>query len=115
MSENRMQTVKLSAPLQVGGKDVWELTVRPTIIADEEDAMQDAVNLKRGTNPLTAEMTLLARIARVPYDALRSLSSGDYLKLRAAFNEVNSVNAVDADQGNPTSEAAGTPSPASRS
>ena len=42
MSENRMQTVKLSAPLQVGGKDVWELTVRPSTIGDEEDAMQDA-------------------------------------------------------------------------
>lgn len=106
MSENRMQTVKLSAPLQVGGKEVWELTVRPSTIGDEEDAMQDAVGMGKATNPLTAEMTLLARIVRVPYDALRGLSSGDYLKLRAAFN---AVNGTDESQENPTPEAAGTP------
>lgn len=106
MSENRMQTVKLSAPLQVGGKDVWELTVRPSTIGDEEDAMQDAVGMGKATNPLTAEMALLARIVRVPYDALRGLSSGDYLKLRAAFNVVNGTNES---QENPTPEAAGTP------
>lgn len=106
MSENRMQTVKLSAPLQVGGKEVWELTVRPSTIGDEEDAMQDAVGMGKATNPLTAEMTLLARIVRVPYDALRGLSSGDYLKLRAAFN---AVNGTDESQENPTPEAAGMP------
>lgn len=106
MSENRMQTVKLSAPLQVGGKEVWELTVRPSTIGDEEDAMQDAVGMGKATNPLTAEMALLARIVRVPYDALRGLSSGDYLKLRAAFN---AVNGTDESQENPTPEAAGMP------
>ena len=106
MSENRMQTVKLSAPLQVGGKELWELTVRPSTIGDEEDAMQDAVGMGKATNPLTAEMALLARIVRVPYDALRGLSSGDYLKLRAAFN---AVNGTDESQENPTPEAAGTP------
>ena len=51
-------------------------------------------------------MALLARIVRVPYDALRGLSSGDYLKLRAAFNVVNGTNES---QENPTPEAAGTP------
>lgn len=106
MDENKMKTVTLSAPIQVGGKDVWELTVRPCTIGDEEDAMQDAVGMHRGNNPLTAEMTLLARIVRVPYDALRGLSSGDYLKLRAAFN---AVNGTDESQENPTPEAAGTP------
>ena len=109
MDENKMKTVTLSAPIQVGGKDVLELTVRPSTIGDEEDAMQDAVGMGKATNPLTTEMTLLARIARVPYDALRGLSSGDYLKLRAAFNVVNRVNAVNADQENPTPEAAGMP------
>lgn len=106
MDENKMKTVTLSAPIQVGGKDVLELTVRPSTIGDEEDAMQDAVGMHRGNNPLTAEMTLLARIVRVPYDALRGLSSGDYLKLRAAFNAVNGTNES---QENPTPEAAGTP------
>lgn len=106
MDENKMKTVTLSAPIQVGGKDVWELTVRPSTIGDEEDAMQDAVGMHRGNNPLTAEMALLARIVRVPYDALRGLSSGDYLKLRAAFNVVNGTNES---QENPTPEAAGTP------
>ena len=104
MSENRMQTVKLSAPLQVGGKDVWELTVRPSTIGDEEDAMQDDRAGELGYSP--QEMALLARIVRVPYDALRGLSSGDYLKLRAAFNVVNGTNES---QENPTPEAAGTP------
>lgn len=106
MDENKMKTVTLSAPIQVGGKDVLELTVRPSTIGDEEDGMQDAVGLRRGNNPLTAEMALLARIVRVPYDALRGLSSGDYLKLRDAFNTVNGTNES---QENPTPEAAGTP------
>lgn len=106
MDDNKMKTVTLSAPLQVGGKDVLELTVRPSTIGDEEDAMQDAVGIRRANNPLTAEMALLARIVRVPYDALRGLSSGDYLKLRAAFN---AVNGTDESQENPTPEAAGTP------
>ena len=106
MDENKMKTVTLSAPIQVGGKDVLELTVRPSTIGDEEDAMQDAVGIRRGNNPLTAEMALLARIVRVPYDALRGLSSGDYLKLRAAFNAVTGTNES---QENPTPEAAGTP------
>lgn len=106
MDENKMKTVTLSAPILVGGKDVLELPVRPSTIGDEEDAMQDAVGLRRGNNPLTAEMALLARIVRVPYDALRGLSSGDYLKLRAAFNAVNGTNES---QENPTPEAAGTP------
>ena len=75
----------------------------------EAVAVHWAVGMGKATNPLTAEMTLLARIARVPYDALRGLSSGDYLKLRAAFNVVNRVNAVDADEENPTPEAAGMP------
>ena len=104
MSEHDMKTVSLSAPIRVGGKDVLELTVRPSTIGDEEDAMQDAVGMGKGTNPLTAEMTLLARIVRVPYDALRGLSSGDYLKLRSAFNVVTSVGES---QENPTPEAAG--------
>ena len=106
MDENKMKTVTLSAPIQVGGKDVLVLTVRPCTIGDEEDAMQDAVGMHRGNNPLTAEMTLLARTVRVPYDVLRGLSSGDYLKLRAAFN---AVNGTDESQENPTPEAAGTP------
>ena len=49
-------------------------------------------------------MALLARITRVPYDAMRGLSSGDYLKLRAAFNAVNGTGES---QENPTPEAAG--------
>ena len=109
MSENRMQIVKLSAPLQVGGKEVWELTVRPSTVGDEEDGMQDAVAMHKGNNPLTAEMTLLARIARIPYDALRALSSGDYLKLRSAFNEVNRGSDP---QENPMPDGRGTPEPA---
>lgn len=104
MSENRMQTVKLSTPLQVGGKEVWELTVRPSTVGDEEDGMQDAVAMHKGNNPLTAEMAMLARITRVPYDAMRGLSSGDYLKLRNAFNAVNGTGES---QENPTPEAAG--------
>lgn len=106
MDENKMKTVTLSAPIQVGGKDVLVLTVRPSTIGDEEDAMQDAVGMHRGNNPLTAEMAMLARIVRVPYDALRGLSSGDYLKLRNAFNAVNGTGES---QENPTPEAAGTP------
>lgn len=105
----RSKSVVLNEPLNVGGKTIAEVVVRPSTIGDEEDAMQDAVGMGKATNPLTAEMTLLARIARIPYDALRALSSGDYLKLRSAFNEVNRGSDP---QENPMPDGRGTPEPA---
>ncbi|MDE6734943.1 MAG: phage tail assembly protein, partial [Desulfovibrio sp.] len=45
------KTVKLAEPIMVGGKEVTEVTLRRSTVGDEEDAMQQAVQLKRGKNP----------------------------------------------------------------
>ena len=97
MSENRMQTVKLSAPLQVGGKDITEVVVRASTVGDEEDAMQQAVSMQRGSNPVTVEICLIAKVTRLPYDALREMSGPDYAALRDALSAVNGRGTADAE------------------
>lgn len=83
--------VKLVEPITVGGKEISEVTVRRSTVGDEEDAMQSAVQLKRGKNPLTVEMCLMARVSKLPYDAVRSMHGPDYAALRQALNELNGV------------------------
>lgn len=104
MAETR--TVKLREPIQVGGKEVTEVTLRRSTVGDEEDAMQQAVQLKRGKNPVTVEMCLFARVTRLPYDAIRALHGRDYAAIREAFNDLNGYaprdDDGDADDGNPT-------------
>lgn len=100
------RTVKLLEPIQVGGKEITEVTLRRATVGDEEDAMQQAVQLKRGKNPVTVEMCLFSKVTRLPYDAIRSLYGTDYAAIREAFNDLNGYtprdNDGDADDGNPT-------------
>ena len=58
--------------------------MRASTVGDEEDAMQLAVNMKRSTNPVTVEVSLLSIVTRLPYDAIRGMSGADYGKLRDA-------------------------------
>lgn len=81
--------VKLEEALEIGGKQITELEVRRSTIGDEEDAMQSAIQLKKGKNPLTVEMCLMARVTRLPYDAVRSMHSQDYMAIRQAMNALN--------------------------
>lgn len=92
------KTVKLREALQFGGKEVTEVEVRRSTIGDEEDAMQDAVRMKRGKNPLTVEMCLLSRVSRVPYDVLRSMYDPDYVEIRQALNELNGGSRAEANE-----------------
>lgn len=99
------KTVILTEPIMVAGKELTEVVVRKSRIGDEEDAMQQAVNLKRGKNPLTVEMCLLSRVTRLPYDALRNMHGPDYAAIRQALNGLNGVEPEDddpADDENPT-------------
>lgn len=102
--ENK-KTVKLLEPLEVGGKTITEVEVRRSTIGDEEDALQRAVEMKRGKNNLTIEMCLLARVTRLPYDKLREMRGQDYKAISRALNEVNGIEP--ADEENPTTQAAG--------
>lgn len=97
-------TVKLSTSLRIGGKDIDEFTVRASTVGDEEDAMQDAVLMDRAKNVLTVEMALLARMASIPYNLMRTLSGEDYARIREAYN---SLMAPAKQQENPTED--GTP------
>ena len=99
-----METKKitLSAPILVGGRELAEIEVRQTTIGDEEDALQMAINMKRGKNPMTVEMCQFAKATKLPFDALRGMKTGDYLKIRAALNELNSVGEKPEEDENPT-------------
>lgn len=85
----RSKTVVLNEPLNIGGKTIVEVVVRASTVGDEEDAMQLAVNMKRSTNPVTVEVSLLSIVTRLPYDAIRGMSGADYGKLRDALNALN--------------------------
>lgn len=95
------RVVKLLEPLAVGGSEITEVTVRRPTIGDEEDALQHAIQMKRGKNDLTVEMCLLARVSRLPFDALRSMHGGDYAQIRAAVNGLNGREKPEEDE-NPT-------------
>lgn len=82
-------TVTLSAPVMAAGKEVTEVSLRRATVGDEEDAMQQAIQLKRGKNPVTVEMCLFAKVTRLPYDAIRSLAGRDYAAIREAHNRLN--------------------------
>lgn len=86
---SQKKVVTLEEPLEIGGKRIAEIEVRRSTIGDEEDAMQSAIQLKKGKNPLTVEMCLMARVTRLPYDAVRSMHSQDYMAIRQAINELN--------------------------
>lgn len=111
----RSKSVVLNEPLNVGGKTIAEVVVRASTVGDEEDAMQLAVNMKRSTNPVTVEVSLLSIVTRLPYDAIRGMRGADYGKLRDALNALNELNgAGDGGVENPTppETEAGTSQPA---
>lgn len=89
------RTVRLRTPVQVGGKDLAEVVVRASTVGDEEDAMQQAVTMQRGSNPVTVEICLLSKVTRLPYDALRGMSGPDYAALREALSAVNGRDSAD--------------------
>lgn len=83
--------VNLAEPLNIGGKEITEVVVRRSTVGDEEDAMQQAISLKRGNNNVTVELCLMAKLTRLPYDAIRGMVGPEYQKLKAALNEVNGL------------------------
>lgn len=95
-------TVTLSAPVRMGGQEMTTLCVRRACVGDEEDAMQQAVLLGRARNPVTVEMCLLARVANLSYDAIRTMPGADYALLREAFNAVSGAAPDDEVAANPT-------------
>ncbi len=100
--ENK-KIVQLTEPLEVAGKTLTELEVRRSTIGDEEDALQTALQLKKGKNHLTVEMCLIARVARLPYDKIRQMHGRDY-----ALNDLNGVEAPpdDEEEENPMTPSA---------
>ena len=84
----RSKSVVLNEPLNVGGKTIAEVVVRASTVGDEEDAMQLAVDMKRGTNPVTVEVSLLSIVTRLPYDAIRGMRGADYCATRSTRSMV---------------------------
>ena len=108
----RSKSVVLNEPLNVGGKTIAEVVVRASTVGDEEDAMQLAVNMKRSTNPVTVEVSLLSIVTRLPYDAIRGMRGADYGQLRAALNELNGAGDGGVENPTPPETEAGTSQPA---
>lgn len=98
--ENK-KTIKLQEAIEVGGQTLTEIEVRRSTIGDEEDAMQTAVQMKRAKNPLTVEMCLMARVAKLPYDKIRQMHGPDYAAIRSALNELNGMEAPAEEDENP--------------
>lgn len=101
----KTKNIKLIEPVTVGGKEITEITVRRSTIGDEEDAMQAAIQMKRGKNPLCVEMNLMSRVSKLPYDVLRSMHGQDYQQIRNALNEVNGTLPEAVDDENPMTPA----------
>lgn len=108
----RSKVVTLQENLSVGGKPLAEVVVRASTVGDEEDAMQLAVNMKRGTNPVTVEVCLLSIVTRLPYDAIRGMNGADYGKLRDALNDLNGASRDEGENPTPAHTADGMPQPA---
>lgn len=98
--ENK-KIVQLKEPLEVAGKTLTEIEVRRSTIGDEEDAMQTAIQLKKGKNPMTVEMCIMARVTRLQYDKIRQMHAQDYAAIRAALNELNGREAPAEEDENP--------------
>ena len=108
----RSKTVVLNEPLNIGGKTIVEVVVRASTVGDEEDAMQLAVNMKRSTNPVTVEVSLLSIVTRLPYDAIRGMSGADDGKLRDALNARNGAGDGSVENPTPPETEAGMSQPA---
>lgn len=78
-------TIPLDNPLTISGASITTLSMREPTMAEEEDAMSMAVDLGRGTVPLTTEMCMYALLCNISYDAVRGMKSADYQKLRDAY------------------------------
>lgn len=78
----------LGAPIVVRGKQIETITLRRATLGDDEDAMEMAISLNRGTNPVTVELCTLSIVSGVPYDVLRTLDEDDIAELRAAHNSL---------------------------
>lgn len=78
----------LGAPIVVRGKQTETITLRRATLGDDEDAMEMAISLNRGTNPVTVELCTLSIVSGVPYDVLRTLDEDDIAELRAAHNSL---------------------------
>ncbi len=112
----RTVTIALSRPLRLKTGEIFELEMKEPTMADEEDSMAMAVDMGRGQVPLTNEMCMYAMLCNVPYEAIRSMHSGDYEKLRVAYRDfVRPTIAPSMSLGTPNanSDVSGEPSSAS--
>lgn len=89
MKSVKTKKVIFDEPLLVAGNELTEVIVRRSTVGDEEDAMQEAIKLKRGNNNVTVELCLMAKLTRLPYDTIRAMDGPEYQKLKEALNEVN--------------------------
>ncbi|MDR2891595.1 MAG: phage tail assembly protein [Deltaproteobacteria bacterium] len=83
--------VTFATPARINGKMLNGCTLRLSTIGDEEDSQAMAVDLGRPLVPLTSEMCLFSALTGISYDDMRTLSLANYVRIRAAYREVNAM------------------------
>ena len=84
----RSEKVVLSVPVDMKGEKVTEIEVRRPTVADEEDAMDMAIQMGKSENRITLEICSYAKVTGLKYDTIRSMDADDFVKIRAAYSRV---------------------------
>jgi hypothetical protein len=76
------KTIPLNEPLEIGGKDVTELTMRRCLVRDRLEAQKAA---GPDATPAEVEVTLFGLLCDVPSEELLDMPDGDYELLMEAY------------------------------
>jgi hypothetical protein len=80
--QNLTKTIPLNEPLEIGGKDVTELTMRRCLVRDRLEAQKAA---GPDATPAEVEVTLFGLLCDVPSEELLDMPDGDYELLMEAY------------------------------
>ena len=84
----RVEKIVLDEPVELRGKQVTEIEVRRPTVADEEDAMEQAIQLDKADNRITLEICIYSRVTGLKYEVLRKMDADDFVKIRTAYARV---------------------------
>ena len=85
----KVETVVLDEAVEVKGRGkVTDVEVRRPTVADEEDAMDMAIGMRKGDNRITLEVCTYSRVTGIKYEDLRNMDADDFTKIRNAYARV---------------------------
>lgn len=81
-------TIELSEAVNVRGNMTTTVEVKTPKVGHEEDALEKATLIGRGSNTVTLEMCLFSELTGIAYDTFREMNTADYNKVREAVNSL---------------------------